>query len=657
MDTRPQRRDGVELVGEMQAAGYAERQWLVQDRDRFLQVSELPYRVLDLADGNRTVGEIAAELTLMTEWSVRETDVHRLLEKLRALGLLAVEHPPGHSHADDVKKSPLQLSLRVKMLPQRLVASLTNVFQHLYSRWFLMVMAVLIAISHWWLYRGDVVKQSLERVLYQPGGLLAVVCLGIIAGLFHEVGHASALRYGGGQPRGIGFGLYLVYPAFYSDVTDAYRLSRAARIRTDLGGIYFHLIFAFVLITIGTLTNSAFLLTAALLFNVEALRQFIPFVRLDGYWLLADLTGIPDLFSQAIPFARRLWPRRFKADKLPALKPWARNIFAVYLLITIPVLIYAFVMMLLYVPRLVEQTAHALAFHAAVISQSASFATRMLSATQMVLLPVPLAATAYFLYSLAVPALATIGRSRLSTRAIRLAVAPACAAVLLLAVTALGWTGAPHDKGTRLLEETRATIERMHTLEADVHGAIGGDEFHGRMSLSRPNRARIEISGGEAVGVFNVIADGQSVFVNFPASERYTVARAAKDGRNINAFVVDQVRMFFLPERLTSTAPGEHVQYVGREQIGGETLDVIEVAPAQVQGVTWRYFISHDRLVRRVVASASAKEGQPAIRWVQLENPRVNRRIAEQAFQWTPSGKTLGLGDLDIDLSARRQVK
>jgi outer membrane lipoprotein-sorting protein len=352
-----------------------------------------------------------------------------------------------------------------------------------------------------------------------------------------------------------------------------------------------------------------------------------------------------------------LWPRRFKGEKLPALKPWARNVFAVYLLITIPVLTYAFVRMLLYAPTLAQHTMRALAFHADLIAQSTAWSTWLLSGTQMLLLSVPLAATVYFLYSLAVPALAVIGRRHLSARAIRLAAAPACAAFLLLAVTALGWTGAPHDKGARLLAETRATIERMRTLEADVHGAIGANEFHGRLSLSRPNRAHIEIAGGDTVGAFNVIADGRSVFVNFPASQQYTVARAAEDGRNINAFVVDQVRMFFVPERLTKTTSGERVRYVGREKIDGDTLDVVEITPADTQGVTWRYFISSDRLVRRVVASAPGKEKSAAARWVQLQNPRINHRIADEAFQWTPSGKTMGLADLGIDLPVGRQVK
>ena len=36
----------------------------------------------------------------------------------------------------------------------------------------------------------------------------------------------------------MGFGLYLVWPALYSTVTDSYRLARVGRLRTDLGGVY-----------------------------------------------------------------------------------------------------------------------------------------------------------------------------------------------------------------------------------------------------------------------------------------------------------------------------------------------------------------------------------------------------------------------------------
>ena len=42
----------------------------------------------------------------------------------------------------------------------------------------------------------------------------------------------------------MGAGLYLVWPAFYTDVTDSYRLGRGGRLRTDLGGLYFNAIVA-----------------------------------------------------------------------------------------------------------------------------------------------------------------------------------------------------------------------------------------------------------------------------------------------------------------------------------------------------------------------------------------------------------------------------
>ena len=61
---------------------------------------------------------------------------------------------------------------------------------------------------------------------------------------FHEFGHAAAARTGRRTPGAMGAGLYLVWPAFYTDVTDSYRLGRGGRVRTDLGGLYFNAIVA-----------------------------------------------------------------------------------------------------------------------------------------------------------------------------------------------------------------------------------------------------------------------------------------------------------------------------------------------------------------------------------------------------------------------------
>jgi len=164
----------------------------------------------------------------------------------------------------------------------------------------------------------------------------------------HEFGHAAALRYGGGTPRSIGAGLYILYPAFFTDVTDGYRLGRWARVRTDLGGVYFHLIFASALVAAYAVSRQPLLPFAVLLIQMEVVRQLLPFVRLDGYWLLADLTGIPDFFSQTGPVMNRM--------TAAALKPWARTCFLAYLAVTIPLLVVLFVLIVLGLPHLLLMT-------------------------------------------------------------------------------------------------------------------------------------------------------------------------------------------------------------------------------------------------------------------------------------------------------------
>ena len=118
---------------------------------------------------------------------------------------------------------------------------------------------------------------------------------------FHEFGHAAAARKGGAVPGVMGAGIYLVWPAFYTDVTDSYRLGRVGRIRTDLGGLYFNAVVAVAIAGIwwGTGWDALLLVIATQI--LQMIRQLTPLVRFDGYHVLADLTGVPDLFPRIGP--------------------------------------------------------------------------------------------------------------------------------------------------------------------------------------------------------------------------------------------------------------------------------------------------------------------------------------------------------------------
>jgi putative peptide zinc metalloprotease protein len=397
---RPALAPNVQPVGEMPGTGFTDQQWLILRNGQFLQVSQLLYQVAAQIDGVRTLSDIAERLTETTEWAVTEDNVRQIIaSKLIPLGLIA---QPGDAASQDAPMpSPLGVNMRMKVIRPQFLNPVTLVLKDLFAPIRLALVLSVVVLAHWWLFVRHGITAGVVDVLYHPWLFLPILALILAAAVFHEFGHASALRYGGGQVRGMGIGFYLIYPAFYTDVTDSYRLGKAARVRTDLGGVYFHLIFTLAVIGLYFLTGWEFLLLTVVLIDLEIARQFIPFVRLDGYWVLADLTGIPDFFSQILPFIASIIPiPGYKGSKLPSLKPWVRCIFALFILLVVPALIVLMFFMLSSVPNLIATTWDALLAEVADFTKAQSqgdFLAMALSVVETLLLALPIIGTVYIL--------------------------------------------------------------------------------------------------------------------------------------------------------------------------------------------------------------------------------------------------------------------
>jgi putative peptide zinc metalloprotease protein len=116
--------------------------------------------------------------------------------------------------------------------------------------------------------------------------------------LVHEFGHAAAsVRYGA-VPSGIGFTLYLIFPALYSDVTTSWKLKSRQRAMVGLGGIYFQLIAAAVYTLLGIFLQTAYFEIAVLMIFGNCLLNLNPVFKFDGYWILSDLLGVVNLHRQ-----------------------------------------------------------------------------------------------------------------------------------------------------------------------------------------------------------------------------------------------------------------------------------------------------------------------------------------------------------------------
>jgi putative peptide zinc metalloprotease protein len=232
-----------------------------------------------------------------------------------------------------------------------------------------------------------------HHLVADPTSTLALLGVVVLVGVFHESGHVAACRYGGAVPGAMGVGVYIVWPAFYSTVTDAYRLSRAGRLRTDLGGVYFNAIVMAALGAAYLATGSPWLLATVALLHLETAWQFLPSLRLDGYYVLADLVGVPDLFARMRPvLTSLLHPRRPPPAAVRELRPWVRRTVTAWVALVVPFLAWWVVLFVVLAPELAPSAWAALEEHAATVVRAGADlrpAAAVLAAVQIVLLVLP----------------------------------------------------------------------------------------------------------------------------------------------------------------------------------------------------------------------------------------------------------------------------
>jgi putative peptide zinc metalloprotease protein len=345
----PRLAEGVELLGEYKDSAYSQPPSLVRRADgQVIQMSPLLYQVACRIDGSRGPDAIAALVSDDLGRSLTADQVRYLITaKLLPLGVVAAGGVPRALP----KANPLfSLRARGTLLPERIV-NLVGVFLRPLFRW-PVVVAVIVSVAavDWWLFAVHGLGGGIQQVLHDPVDLLAVLGLSLVAAVFHECGHATGCRYGGARPGVIGVGIYLVWPSFFTNVTDSYRLSRVGRLRTDLGGLYFNLIFMLALAGIYVATSSQVLLLVIAVTHLEMLDQLLPFVRFDGYFILSDLIGVPDLFARVVPIVKSALPAGRRDPRVAGLRRSARIVVTGWVLCVIPLLLFTVGYLLLYLP-------------------------------------------------------------------------------------------------------------------------------------------------------------------------------------------------------------------------------------------------------------------------------------------------------------------
>jgi len=399
----PRLAEGAELLGEFRDSGDSQPPSLVRRPDgQVIQMSKLLYLTAAALDGHRDEDAIAGQVSQgLGKTLTAEQARYLITAKLAPLGILAVDGAPAAAPAAN---QLLTVKARGTLLPGRAAAAAGTLLRPLFRPPVIAAVIAVAAALDWWIAAVHGLGGGLAQALRDPVSMIIVFGLFTASAAFHELGHAAGCRYGGARPGRIGAGIYLIWPSFFTNVTDSYRLNRAGRLRTDLGGLYFNLITVLALAGLYAATNAEILLLAIAAIHLQMLEQLLPFARFDGYWILSDLIGVPDLFARVGPILSHALTRGKHPDpRIDGMRRGARAAVTAWLLCLIPVLGFTCGYLLLRLPAIERALWHATATQARAMTTAVSgghYAAAAVAAISLALAAVTGAGSLYLLTAL-----------------------------------------------------------------------------------------------------------------------------------------------------------------------------------------------------------------------------------------------------------------
>jgi biotin carboxyl carrier protein len=306
---------------------------------RYLRLRPPEYWLVQRMDGTRSVPELETAFRDQFSAELPEGMLTAFVERLAGLELLVPDLPGAASESDrqrailaaeagEARGAGRILFIKIKAIdPDRWLGRLAARLRFLFGAWFwpasLFVIggALVIVAGNAHHFRFD-----LAGMLQGSSIALIVVSMFVVVSL-HEIAHGVTCRHLGGHVNEMGFLLLYFQPCLYCDLSDAWLFrEKWKRLLVTFAGAYFQLllgalaVWAWRITAPGTLPGELFRLLALVsLFNV--LFNFNPLIKLDGYYLLSDGLGIPNLRTRAFDFIRhRLLGRAWGYAEYPALR-------------------------------------------------------------------------------------------------------------------------------------------------------------------------------------------------------------------------------------------------------------------------------------------------------------------------------------------------
>ena len=271
------------------------------DSGAVLLVGESEWQILQGCNGS-PLETIEEQLRARHGFTFAEGELDAFLARSHRSGLLTMDGtsaPPSKALVRRGWRLPLGN-------PERLVSWLAPATRILFHP-ILLVCAFALVVSSWWLWAtgvGESIDSSLQSLSLSMRALIGVVVFFAVA-LIHEFAHALTLHRFGGRVREMGLTTVAFCPCFYCDITDSYLLPhKSQRIAVALAGPFAQAVagaLASTWLSVAQPENALlrFALASTAVVGLLSIANLFPFARTDGYYVLTELLGLPNLRRQA----------------------------------------------------------------------------------------------------------------------------------------------------------------------------------------------------------------------------------------------------------------------------------------------------------------------------------------------------------------------
>lgn len=283
----------------------------------FFRARPETHMIISRLSPDQTLGQVWEQVVADSPSSAPgQEEFFDLVSSLYKANLLFVEGPVSETRLLDrsLKKKKKPIAARVSELfflkvplwyPDPFLTRNLPIIDRVFSTPILILFIILTCMAGYvFIGESDRAFDQTGSIL-EPSNILFLFLATFITHIFHEMAHAALCRYYGGSVRAMGVMFLIFTPLPYADVTSSWQLRNqwhraaigAAGMASDM--VFCSLATVYWVYSPPGLSNSLALnimfttLIYTFVFNVN------PLMRFDGYYILSDLIGVPNLHQRS----------------------------------------------------------------------------------------------------------------------------------------------------------------------------------------------------------------------------------------------------------------------------------------------------------------------------------------------------------------------